>query len=54
MNQIRLSWARGFRAALIKNTPSVAYTPTIITKYSDAYGGPECHAHPDGQTWASG
>ncbi|SRX94788.1 hypothetical protein MSP7336_03049 [Mycobacterium shimoidei] len=31
-NQIKLRLAAGFRAALIKKTPSVAYTPTIIKK----------------------
>ena len=31
-NQIRLRLARGFRAALIRKTPSVAYKPTIIMK----------------------
>ena len=30
VNQIRLRLASGFRAALSRKTPSVAYTPTII------------------------
>ena len=54
VNQIRLRFACGFRAAFIKKTPSVAYTPTIIMKYSDWYGAPECHIHPEGQSTARG
>ena len=36
VNQIRLVFACGLRAAKIKNTPSVTYTPTIIMKYCDS------------------
>jgi hypothetical protein len=35
VNQIRLRLACGFRAALSRKTPSVAYKPTIIMKYWD-------------------
>ncbi len=32
VNQIRLTFASGRRAAFQRNTPSVAYRPTIIMK----------------------
>jgi hypothetical protein len=48
VNQIRLLCAIGSREAIIKNTPSVAYTPKIISRYSER--PPACHAQPEGQT----
>src|SRR5215831_13093364 len=47
VNQISLSCAIGSREAIIKNTPSVAYTPKIISRYSER--PPACHAQPEGQ-----
>src|SRR5215510_1363432 len=52
VNQIRLLFAIGSREAIIKNTPSVAYTPKIISRYSAR--PPACHAQPDCQTIVSG
>src|SRR5215831_18723306 len=52
VNQISLSCAIGSREAIIKNTPSVAYTPKIISRYSAR--PPACHAQPDCQTIVSG
>src|SRR6476619_5719965 len=51
VNQIRLLCAIGSREAIIKNTPSVAYTPKIISRYSERL--PACHAQPEGQTIVS-
>src|SRR5262245_282489 len=51
VNQIRLLCASGSREAIIKNTPSVAYTPKIISRYSER--PPACHAQPEGQTIVS-
>src|SRR5215472_11009080 len=52
VNQMRLLFAIGSREAIIKNTPSVAYTPKIISRYSAR--PPACHAQPDCQTIVSG
>src|SRR5215471_11059538 len=49
---MRLLFAIGSREAIIKNTPSVAYTPKIISRYSAR--PPACHAQPDCQTIVSG
>ena len=51
VNQIRLLCTIGSREAIIKNTPSVAYTPKIISRYSER--PPACHAQPEGQTIVS-
>jgi hypothetical protein len=45
VNQIRLRCCKGFRDAMRRNTPSVAYTPRIICSYSGWLG---CHRQPDG------
>src|SRR5215471_4953062 len=49
---MRLLFAIGSREAIIKNTPSVAYTPKIISRYSAR--PPACHAQPDCHTIVSG
>src|SRR5215472_15144974 len=51
VNQIRLLCAIGSREAIIKNTPTVAYTPKIISRYSERPRA--CHAQPEGQTIVS-
>src|SRR5512135_3469530 len=52
VNEIRLRWWVGSRAARTKNTPRVAYTATIISRYSDR--PLLCQAHPDGHRTVSG